>query len=106
MTLGKRIAAARKRLKPKMTQSALGAVFEISDKAVSAWERDDTIPEVGRLPAIARALKVPLPWLLEGKGPPPPPDDPLVLFESLSEGEQKAVNAFISHLQQQRSQVA
>lgn len=106
MTLGKRIAAARKRLDPKVTQGELGRRFKISDKAVSSWERDESVPEVDKLPRIARELKVPVVWLLEGKLPPPDVTDPAVQIEALSEADQRAVSAFITHLQQQKAKVA
>lgn len=35
MTLGKRIKAARERLRPRVTQAKIGALFGISDQAVS-----------------------------------------------------------------------
>lgn len=81
MTLGKRIQRARKRLVPKMTQGALGARFGISDKAVSAWERDETEPEWNKIPELRRVLRVTYAWLLEGDGQPPDQNDPRVLLD-------------------------
>lgn len=80
MTLGNRIQQARKRL-PKMTQEKLGAEFGISDKAVSSWERDDTVPDVAKMAGLRRVLRVTYAWLLEGDGPPPDPNDPRVLWD-------------------------
>jgi transcriptional regulator with XRE-family HTH domain len=74
MTLGKRIRSARDRLKPKVTQLQIATAFRVSEQAVSGWERDEHIPELDKIPRLARLLKVPSAWLLEGKGPPPPPD--------------------------------
>lgn len=59
MTLGKRIRAARKAV-PKLTQTALGKAFGISDKAVSAWERDQVAPTPDKFPKLAEILKVSL----------------------------------------------
>jgi transcriptional regulator with XRE-family HTH domain len=80
MTLGKRIKAARERLRPKPTQSDIAEHFGVTDKAVSSWERDETIPDVDKIAELSRVLKVPVLWLLEGKGSPPAvgeTDDPL-----------------------------
>src|SRR5688572_28382776 len=96
MTLGKRIKAARERLDPKMTQKGLADQFGISDKAVSAWERDDTVPEPGRIPELRRILKVPYSWLFEGEGPPPATDAPGVAVEDVAPAEQAAVRAGLS----------
>lgn len=82
MSLGKRIKAARERLNPKMTQGKLADAFGISDKAVSGWERDVDIPDIGKVPELRRVLRVTYAWLLEGGNSPPPAiDDPEVLLE-------------------------
>lgn len=83
MTLGNRIKTARERLHPKLTQKKLGEAFGISDKAVSAWERDETAPEPDKYAEIRRLLKVTYSWLLEGTGDPPAPDDVEVRMEDL-----------------------
>lgn len=106
MTLGNRIRAARKRLIPKLTQGAIGREFDISDKAVSSWERDETTPELTKLPTLARLLKVPLTWLLEGAGQPPAPDDPEVLMDRLLPAERATVRAVIQSLLSQRQAAA
>ena len=102
MTVGKRIKSARGRLDPKLSQAALGEALGISDKAVSAWERDEGIPEATRFPAIAKALRVPLLWLITGEGPGPDEFDLIAGVEALSSADQKAVAAFIEHLQGRR----
>lgn len=79
MTLGKRIQAARKRL--GMTQSTLGEHFDITDKAVSAWERDETLPEMERLRELRKVLRVTFAWLMAGEGDPPDEGDPSVLWD-------------------------
>jgi transcriptional regulator with XRE-family HTH domain len=103
MTLGKRIRAARERLRPKPTQEEIGKYFGVSDKAVSAWERDDTIPELDKVAKLARILRVPCIWLLEGGSPPPPIDSFEVQFEQLSEADQAVVSAMLAALQKQRA---
>ena len=57
-TLGERIAAKRK--ERHMTQAELGAVFGISDKAVSKWERELTYPDVTLLIPIAELFCISL----------------------------------------------
>ena len=82
MTLGRRIKAARERLDPKMTQGKLADTFGITDKAVSGWERDKDIPDIGKMPELRRVLRVTYAWLMEGgNSPPPATDDPEVLIE-------------------------
>jgi HTH-type transcriptional regulator, cell division transcriptional repressor len=81
MTLGKRIARARRRL--GITQADLAQHFDITDKAVSSWERDESIPEWYRLPLLRKILKVTFAWLLGGEGEPPDPNDPIVRAEDL-----------------------
>ncbi len=76
MTLGERIKTARERLRPELSQTALGEHFGISGKAVSGWECNASVPKPDKLPKLRRILKVPYIWLLEGTGPPPDPDDP------------------------------
>lgn len=106
MTLGKRIKAARERLRPKMTQGDLGKFFDITDKAVSGWERDDTLPALGRIVEIARILKVPTAWLLDGKGPPPHPDSIEAEIDSLDPQERAFMASMLRHYRQERGKVA
>jgi transcriptional regulator with XRE-family HTH domain len=102
MTLGKRIKAARERLEPEMTQGKLGAAFGISDKAVSAWERDDTRPDNAKLVKLARILKIPLNWLLDGKGAPPDPDALESVMEQLDPEARALLEAMAQTLLKQR----
>lgn len=81
MTLGQRIKVARKRLKPKMTQPMLAKAFGVTVQAISAWERDETIPEFEKLPLLRYKLRVSYAWLLSGAGNPPLPDAPEVLLD-------------------------
>lgn len=106
MTLGKRIKAARERLKPKLTQADVGAKFGITDKAVSAWERDDTVPDLDKIAKLARLLKVPAIWLLEGKGQPPAPDSIESGLEQLDPAGRDLVAAMVQTLLKQRGEAA
>lgn len=106
MSLGKRISKARRRLVPKVTQQDIADAFGISDKAVSAWERDENAPELERLPELARLLQVPVAWLLEGRGDPPSPNDIQVCFEALTPAEKAMLDAMIEVLHKQRGNVA
>ena len=106
MTLGKRIKAARERLRPKPTQTDIGSYFGVSDKAVSAWERDETVPELDKIAKLAKRLQVPCLWLLEGTGAPPSPDALEVVIEDLKPSERAVVNATIQALRKQRDSVA
>jgi transcriptional regulator with XRE-family HTH domain len=102
MTLGKRIKAARERLNPKPTQGDVAAHFKITDKAVSAWERDMTIPEVEKLADLASLLKVPSNWLLKGRGAPPDPDSLESEMDDLSPGERAILAATLQAIRNQR----
>lgn len=94
MSLGNRIKLARKRL--GLTQGAVGNKFGITDKAVSGWERGESQPETGRLPSLAQFLKVPLAWLLNGEGDPPPADDLQVRIEALTADQAKIIETMIN----------
>lgn len=106
MTLGKRIKKARERLQPKPTQADVGAQFGISDKAVSAWERDDTVPELDKIADLAIFLRVPCLWLLKGAGDPPSPDALEVKIEQLHPAERALVGAVIETIRKERDNVA
>lgn len=64
-TIGSRIAQKRKAL--GMTQEALAAQLGISSQAVSKWENDLSAPDIGLLPALAKALNCSTDELLTGK---------------------------------------
>lgn len=57
MSFGKTLAAARK--KAKLTQAELGEAVGVTSQAVSQWEREETAPELEKIPALARRLNVP-----------------------------------------------
>lgn len=102
MTLGKRIKAARERLRPKVTQGDLGEHFDITDKAVSGWERDSDRPDLAKIAKLARILKVPSAWLLDGKGPPPAPDALESILEQLDPSGRALLEAMAQTLLAQR----
>jgi transcriptional regulator with XRE-family HTH domain len=106
MTLGKRIKAARERIKPKPTQADIAAFFDVTDKAVSSWERDETVPELDKIAKLAKRLQVPCIWLLEGRGEPPDPDALEVVIEDLKPSERAVINATIQALRKSRDNVA
>jgi len=91
---------------PEMTQGDLGAIFGVTDKAVSSWERGKTSPELKRIPALARALKVPTDWLLEGTGAPPALDGIVTEFEQLLPSERAVVRATMQAIRKERDSVA
>ena len=68
-TMGKRIAAFRKRR--GLTQDQLAEQLGISAQAVSKWETDLSCPDIGLLPQLAEILEVNLDDLfgVEKKGP-------------------------------------
>ncbi len=65
MTTGMKIAEARKRA--GLTQAAVAERLEVSFQAVSAWERDEYLPDTDKLIRLAGALDVSVSYLLEGK---------------------------------------
>ena len=70
MTLGQIIASLRK--EHGMTQANLAEKMNVTDKAVSKWERDQSCPDVGSLPRLAEVLGISLDELMQvepnGKG--------------------------------------
>lgn len=106
MTLGKRIKQARERLSPKPTQADIGGKFGITDKAVSAWERDETVPDLDKIAKLARILKVPSSWLLDGKGPPPAADALESVLDQLDPVDRALLEAMAQTLLQQRGAAA
>jgi len=65
MTLGERIALARKQA--GLSQEQLGDKLEVSRQAVSKWESDQTNPDVAYVAQICRLLGVSSDWLLLGE---------------------------------------
>jgi transcriptional regulator with XRE-family HTH domain len=106
MTLGKRIKAARKRLEPGMTQAELAKAFGVTAQAISGWERDDSVPDLNKIAKLARVLKVPATWLLEGKGAPPAPDALESVVERLDPSQRALLEAMVQTLLHHRDSAA
>lgn len=64
-TLGTMIATLRK--KQEMTQLELATKMNVTDKAVSKWERDLSCPDVNSLPRLAELLGVSVDELMQSK---------------------------------------
>lgn len=64
-SFGSMISALRK--EKGMTQLELAQVMGVTDKAVSKWERDLSLPDVGSLPKLAETLGVSVDELLQAK---------------------------------------
>lgn len=73
--IGKRIAALR--MKEDMTQMELADRMGISFQAVSNWERGNSMPDISKLPVLAKIFEVSLDELLGEKS---------VLVEAVLEG--------------------
>ncbi len=63
MSIGNNIMAARKAM--GMTQEQLAEKLDVSFQAVSAWERDEYLPETKKLALLARTLDTSLDALLD-----------------------------------------
>ena len=64
-TIGKFISVLRKA--NGMTQQELGDKLLVSDKTVSKWERDERMPDISLLPAIAEIFGITVDELLRGE---------------------------------------
>ena len=65
-TLGTMISSLRKQ--KGMTQAELAQKMNITDKAVSKWERDLSCPDVNSIPKLAEVLGVSVEELMQVKG--------------------------------------
>ncbi len=70
--VAKNISALRQ--EKKMTQSDLATELNYSDKAVSKWERGESLPDVAVLKKIADLFGVTLDYLVEEEHPVPAPE--------------------------------
>ena len=61
--IGRNIASYRKQA--RLTQAGLAEKLNYSDKAVSKWERAESIPDITVLKAIADMFEVPLDYLVQ-----------------------------------------
>lgn len=66
MNIGERIKLSRSRL--KMTQQQLGDRIGANKASISQWENGVYTPDAKNLSALAKALSVPVFWLMDGKG--------------------------------------
>jgi transcriptional regulator with XRE-family HTH domain len=64
-TLGSVISTLRK--EHGMTQAALAEKMNVTDKAVSKWERDLSCPDIGSLPKLAEIFGVSVDELMQVK---------------------------------------
>ena len=64
-TFGKRIADLRR--ENGMTQLELAEKMGVTDKAVSKWERNLSLPDAGSLPRLAEIFQVSVDELMQGK---------------------------------------
>ena len=64
-TFGKRIAHLRR--ENGMTQLELAEKMGVTDKAVSKWERNLSLPDAGSLPRLAEIFQVSVDELMQGK---------------------------------------
>ena len=67
-TLGQLIAALRK--EKGMTQAELAGQMGVTDKAVSKWERDLSLPDVNTIPKLAELFGLTVDELMQGEGKP------------------------------------
>lgn len=63
MNIGRKIAERRKAL--QLTQNELAERVGVSFQAVSSWEREEYVPDIEKLPRLARALGTSVAFLLE-----------------------------------------
>ena len=70
-TIGKRISSLRKAM--GMKQEELAERLDVSGQAVSKWENDQTCPDIGLLPRLARVFGITTDYLLTGEQEQEPP---------------------------------
>lgn len=64
-TMGMMISSLRK--DKGMTQLELARLMNVTDKAVSKWERDISCPDINSIPALAEVLEVSVEELMQSK---------------------------------------
>ena len=64
-TMGTIISEARK--EKNLTQADLATAMNVTDKAVSKWERDITCPDINSIPKLAEILGIEVETLVSGK---------------------------------------
>lgn len=91
LTLGQRIAEARKKL--GLSQEALGEKMGVSRQAISKWEADGAVPEIDKLIGLSRLFGVSVGWLLGVEEMPEQPK------EELTETQLKMVEEIVRRYQ-------
>lgn len=84
---GALVAARRKEL--QLTQKQLAEKLNVTDKAVSKWERGLSLPDIGLLTPLAEALGLTVAELLRGERMPPETALPLYEVEDLLAVQQR-----------------
>lgn len=74
-TMGEMIAARRKAL--GMTQKELAAKMNVTDKAVSKWERGLAFPDINSVPRLAEVLEVSVVELMDAQEGPKQEEAPM-----------------------------
>ena len=75
-SIGKTIAELRK--EKGWTQVELAEKLQVSDKAVSKWEKDDSFPSIEFFPILAQLFGVSIDYLMTGKK-----DEPSISFDDM-----------------------
>jgi len=89
-TLGKRLKFARERLRPKVSQKALGACVNLSQQMIAKLESDQS-EETSAIVRIATELGVRPQWLETGEGPMTEQEPPSAARAVLQEIEQRTL---------------
>ena len=76
MTMGEIILNKRKEL--GMTQSELASKLNVTDKAVSKWERNASCPDIGTVPKLAEVLGLDVNELMGSTSPAKPQGEDIV----------------------------
>ncbi len=67
MKLSEKILSCRK--KAGFSQEALAELIDVSRQAISKWETGEAVPEIGKLPLLAKTFHVTTDWLLSEDEP-------------------------------------
>lgn len=103
MSFAQNLVTARKRL--RMTQERLARELGITAQAISQWENEETVPELERIPQIAKALRIPIGWLLGAKGEAIEldPDGPWSVWQKLTPAQRRQAIEIINVIANQPS---
>lgn len=98
-TLGKRLKFARERLRPKVSQKALGACVNLSQQMIAKLESDQS-EETSAIVRIATELGVRPQWLETGEGPMTEARNIQVRYEKAPEGVRGAIDKLLRYEQE------